>query len=305
MTKGYKVFNPDFTCKGFQYEVGKRYKHEGEIEICGSGFHFCEKLIDCYAYYTFDQNNKIAEIVAHGTVLADGNKSCTNEIEIVKEISWNDCLNIVNTGKGNTGRGNTGDLNTGDRNTGDRNTGDLNTGDRNTGDLNTGDLNTGDRNTGHWNTGHRNTGHWNTGDLNTGDRNTGHWNAGDRNTGDLNTGDLNKTSCSSGVLCTKEQKILIFDKKSNMTISDWRNSDFAKLFFDYNINVWVDESAMTDQEKIDHPKFYVQEGYLKSITPEEAWQRWYKEKTPEEIELLKQIPNFDSAKFEYITGLKI
>jgi hypothetical protein len=250
MTKGYKVFNPDFTCKGFQYEVGKRYKHEGEIEICGSGFHFCEKLIDCYAYYTFDQNNKIAEIVAHGTVLADGNKSCTNEIEIVKEISWNDCLNIVNTGKGNTGRGNTGDLNTGDRNTGDRNT-------------------------------------------------------GDRNTGDLNTGDLNKTSCSSGVLCTKEQKILIFDKKSNMTISDWRNSDFAKLFFDYNINVWVDESAMTDQEKIDHPKFYVQEGYLKSITPEEAWQRWYKEKTPEEIELLKQIPNFDSAKFEYITGLKI
>lgn len=23
--KAYKVFNPDWTCKGFQYEIGKRY----------------------------------------------------------------------------------------------------------------------------------------------------------------------------------------------------------------------------------------------------------------------------------------
>ena len=25
--KGYKVFNPDWTCRDFQYEVGKTFKH--------------------------------------------------------------------------------------------------------------------------------------------------------------------------------------------------------------------------------------------------------------------------------------
>jgi hypothetical protein len=90
-----------------------------------------------------------------------------------------------------------------------------------------------------------------------------------------------------------------------MTLVDWRCSNFAELFQDYSLNIWVNESDMTDQEKVDHPKFYVQEGFLKVFTPEEAWQNWYKNKTKEEIELVKQIPNFDPAKFEYITGLKI
>lgn len=30
--KDYKVFNPDFTCKGFQFEVGKTYEVMGQVE---------------------------------------------------------------------------------------------------------------------------------------------------------------------------------------------------------------------------------------------------------------------------------
>ena len=150
--KGYKVFNHDWTCRGFQYEVGKTFKHDGNIEMCGAGFHFCQKARDCFDYYRFDNQNKVAEIEAIGRVETSGNKSVTDEIKIVREIPWQELLTIVNEGNACTGFCNTGDWNTGDCNTGNRNTGDCNTGNWNTGDRNTGDWNVGNWNTGFFNT---------------------------------------------------------------------------------------------------------------------------------------------------------
>ena len=200
---GYKVFNPDFTCRGFKYEVGKTYKHDGPLSIRHSGFHFCREVADCFNYYSFDPKNKVAEIEATGLVESDGDKSVTNEITIVREIPWEEMLAIANTGKGctglkNTGNRNTGNRNTGNWNTGNRNTGNRNTGNRNTGNWNTGDGNTGDWNNGDWNTGNRNTGNCNTGICNTGDGNTGDWNTGNWNTRDWNTGDCNTGICNTG-----------------------------------------------------------------------------------------------------------
>lgn len=84
---GYKVFNPDWTCRNnFKYEVGKTYKHEGEIGLCKEGFHFCKKVNDCFNYYRFDGNNKVAIIIATGKIIDGDNKSVTDEITIVKEI---------------------------------------------------------------------------------------------------------------------------------------------------------------------------------------------------------------------------
>ena len=136
--KGYKVFNPDFTCLGFQYEVGKTYKHDGPIEICRSGFHFCREVADCFNYYDFDPKNKVAEIEATGLVESNSDKSVTDEIKIVREIPWEEMLAIANQGRGNTGLRNTGNCNTCTCNTGNHNTGNCNTGDWNTGDWNTG-----------------------------------------------------------------------------------------------------------------------------------------------------------------------
>ncbi|MBQ9609366.1 MAG: pentapeptide repeat-containing protein, partial [Lachnospiraceae bacterium] len=159
--KGFKVFNPDWTCRDFQYQVGHTYEMDEEPDVCNRGFHFCEKASDCFEYYDFRSENKVAEIEALGAVDSDGKKSCTNKIRIVREIPWDEVLRIVNEGKDCTGRCNTGDCNTGNRNTGD-----CNTGNRNTGDCNTGNRNTGDCNTGDWNTGNRNTGDCNTGNRN-------------------------------------------------------------------------------------------------------------------------------------------
>ena len=133
--KGYKVFNPDWTCRDFQYEIGKIYETDKPLVICGTGFHFCERAADCFDHYRFDSDNKVAEVVARGEIVTKENKSCTNKIEIVREIPWIELLTIVNIGMDNTGFRNTGDRNTGDLNTGHYNTGDLNTGYRNTGDL--------------------------------------------------------------------------------------------------------------------------------------------------------------------------
>ena len=126
--KGYKVFNPDWTCRGFQYEVGKIFEEDVKPSCCDRGVHFCEKAADCFSYYSFNSENRVAEVIALGEVDTDGKKSCTNKIQIVREIPWQELLTIVNTGKDCTGLCNTGDCNTGNCNTGNRNKSSFNTG---------------------------------------------------------------------------------------------------------------------------------------------------------------------------------
>ncbi|HIE8396904.1 TPA: pentapeptide repeat-containing protein [Clostridioides difficile] len=151
--EGYKVFNPDWTCRNFKYEVGKTYNHIGDIEVCEAGFHFCQKAIDCFNYYPFDNKNKVAKIEAIGLTKTFGDKSVTNKITIVEEIKWDELLNIVNIGHNNTGYGNTGAYNAGDYNTGNYNVGNGNTGYGNTGAYNIGNCNSGDWNIGDYNSG--------------------------------------------------------------------------------------------------------------------------------------------------------
>ena len=125
--KGYKVFNPDWTCRGFQYEVGKIFEEDVKPSCCDRGFHFCKKAADCFSYYSFNSKNKVAEVIALGEVDTDGKKSCTNKIQIVREIPWQELLTIVNIGKDCTGFCNTGDRNTGNWNKSSFNTGCFNT----------------------------------------------------------------------------------------------------------------------------------------------------------------------------------
>ena len=90
IVKGYKVFNPDFTCHGFQYAGNKEYTFEGKIKICLSGFHFCEKASDCFSYYSFDPKNIVCEVEGRGTILSEDpdSKKCTDKIFIGKILTW-------------------------------------------------------------------------------------------------------------------------------------------------------------------------------------------------------------------------
>ena len=282
---GFKVFNPDWTCSPNgntkQYACPGKFEEEGELNICGHGMHFCQIAADCFNYYSFDSSNKVAEVIAYGDVRTDGNKSCTDKLEIVREITWDEVLRIVNLGKNCTGF-----CNTGDRNTGDRNTGDRNTGDRNTGNCNTGNCN--------------------TGNCNTGNRNTGNRNTGDRNTGNRNTGDWNKSSFNTGCFNTVEQKIMLFNKQSDMTYRDWCKSDARYLLNQIPKDVveWIYSDNMTDEEKEQHPTYKTTDGYLKKLDETECGQLWWDSLSNHQKNIIKAIPNFDAEIFFQCTGIR-
>lgn len=48
--KAYKGFNPDMTCRRFQYKEGETYT-EDKAKLCNCGFHACEDPVDCFNYY--------------------------------------------------------------------------------------------------------------------------------------------------------------------------------------------------------------------------------------------------------------
>ena len=137
IVRGYKVTDKNMQCRGYQFELKKEFIHSGEPVLCKNGFHFCEKLINCFDYYSFDPENRIFEIVAKNVITDDGNKSVCSVIFFEKELTWFDVLSIVNTGENNTGMGNSGDYNSGNCNSGYRNSGDYNSGNRNSGHFNT------------------------------------------------------------------------------------------------------------------------------------------------------------------------
>ena len=269
---GFKVFRPDWTCDptGYnpkQYTCPGKFEEEGELDVCGHGMHFCQTAADCFNYYSFNSENKVAEVIAYGEVRTEGDKSCTDKLEIVREIPWDEVLRIVNLGKNCTGRCNTGDWNTGDWNTGD----------------------------------------CNTGDCNTGNRNTGNRNTGNRNTGDWNTGDWNKSSFNTGCFNTEEQKILLFNKPSDMTYRDWYESDARWLLNQIPKDVveWIWSDNMTDEEKEQHPEYKTTDGYLKVLDESECGQIWWGSLSDRQKNIIKAIPNFDAEIFFQCTGIRV
>ena len=277
MIKGYKVFNPDWTCKGKQYTCPGTFEEDVNPSVCNVGMHFCKNAADCFRYYDFDPNNHVAEVIAHGTVAEGEDKCATNKLEIVREIPWAEVLEIVNTGKACTGR------------------------------CNSGDWNSGDWNSGNWNSGDWNSGDWNSGDWNSGDWNSGNCNSGNCNSGNWNSGDWNKTSFSNGCFNTVSPKIYMFNKPTDWTFEQWFNCRARYLLnqiedcpLEY---VWFD--TMTDEEKAAHPEAETTGGYLKERTTADNARKWWAGLSADDRNIIFSLPNFDAAIFKEITGIDV
>lgn len=290
--KGYKVFNPDWTCRGKQYICPGSFEEDVRLRVCFEGMHFCKRAADCFNYYPFTPENHVAEVIAYGEVVEDGDKCCTNRLKIVREVPWAEVLEVVNAGIGNTGC----------RNDGNGNSGGWNVGYGNSGSCNDGDFNAGAGNNGGYNSGNRNSGDGNTGNHNIGDGNSGSW-----NTGNGNSGDWNKCSHSSGCFNTVDHKIYLFDKPSEWTYRDWLESKAYDLFsqMGYRITEWVYLRDMSEEEKAVHPDAKTTGGYLKVLSKFERANSWWRELSDDERAVIKAIPNFDPAIFKETTGIDV
>ena len=85
---GYKGFNKDMTCRGFQYEEGKTYEMEEKPNCCSNGFHFCEYPLDVFGYYS-PASSTFHEVEGLGDIDRDNDdtKVSTNKIKIGAKIS--------------------------------------------------------------------------------------------------------------------------------------------------------------------------------------------------------------------------
>ncbi|MNV31428.1 hypothetical protein D3C71_1227350 [compost metagenome] len=85
----FKGFKQDLTCRGFQFEIGKTFEHEGEVRACSSGFHSCEYPLDCFRYYP-PAGSRYAETIAIGEASRedDGDsKIATASITVKAELT--------------------------------------------------------------------------------------------------------------------------------------------------------------------------------------------------------------------------
>ena len=310
VVNGYKVFNSDWTCRDKQYTCPGKFEENVELDVCHHGMHFCKKAVDCFDYYSFNSNNRVAEVIAYGEIKEKGNKCCTNKLKIVRELSWYEVLDVVNTGENCTGKGNSGNWNTGDYNDGHRNSGDRNGGNWNSGNYNNGNCNSGSYNSGNSNVGNYNSGNWNSGSSNSGSCNSGNCNSGNHNSGDYNIGNWNSGSSNSGS-CNSGNCNSGNHNSGDYNIGNWNSGDWNKInysngcfntiepkikFFNKESNLTYEDWLLSDAKKI-----------LKEIPAEDYKyaQDWWNRLEDTYKQIILDIPNFDREIFKEITGIDV
>ena len=100
IVRGYKGFEYDLTCSGYQYRIGEVFAYP-HFPVAGlQGFHFCKNLKDVFRYYPPypSAKNVYCEIEAIGRVSQssfDPEKFCTDCIRIVRILTPDEVVEQV------------------------------------------------------------------------------------------------------------------------------------------------------------------------------------------------------------------
>lgn len=87
--KGYKGFDRNLKCRGWQYKVGETSTFDGKIKVGASGLHFYETPTDTFEIYPPNEMGRYAETNSKGKTVYDKsyNAYCTDKLEVVEELS--------------------------------------------------------------------------------------------------------------------------------------------------------------------------------------------------------------------------
>ena len=95
---GYKGFNSELKCIGYQYEIGKTFEIDNnkKLYICHCGLHFCENPLDVLKYYPNEKGNRYAVVESIGNTIFDSydSKVATDKLKVIKEITYNELVQL-------------------------------------------------------------------------------------------------------------------------------------------------------------------------------------------------------------------
>ena len=85
----YKAMNPDMTCQGKKYEVGKTY-FEDKADCCNAGMHACENPFEVLRYYPMKDNPRFFEVECGGEISKSdkGSKLACTELTVKGELNF-------------------------------------------------------------------------------------------------------------------------------------------------------------------------------------------------------------------------
>lgn len=100
---GYKATDDNMECRGFQYEIGKEFKHKGYTEVCASGFHFCLEVGHTLNFYPINSRFfkvkalvRLSDVLEYGTFrnihyITDRiDKLTSSRIVLLEELGYKD-----------------------------------------------------------------------------------------------------------------------------------------------------------------------------------------------------------------------
>ena len=92
--QGIKGFDGNLACRGFQYEVGKTFKHDGQVRACSGGLHcITGHPLAVFDYYAPAGSRFCRVEISGATHSDDGTKTAAEIMAVGQEIGITDLVN--------------------------------------------------------------------------------------------------------------------------------------------------------------------------------------------------------------------